>query len=171
MSSLEALSRRVRQSMARTHLHPLATSGAVPGGTAPRPWAGKDGLRIPRAADARRLDWELRFLQLLLEVYGLSAHQAQVVRVPAALEAVEHANGVKSPSRYALYRRMLAAGEPVPPILVEHRGDRWFIWDGNHRTHAARDAGVPFLVGIARRTAAGPAFRQAKSGATLREKP
>jgi len=34
VSSLEALSRRVRQCMARTHLHLLATSGAVPGGTA-----------------------------------------------------------------------------------------------------------------------------------------
>ncbi len=149
MSSLEALSRRVRQCMARTYLHPLAAP--APGARCPRPWVGRDGLRIPRAADVRRLPWELGFLQLLLEVYGLSVREVTVVQVPTALAEVEHANGVRSASRYALYRRMLASGEPVPPVLVERRGPRWFIWDGNHRTHAARDVGVPLLVGIARR--------------------
>lgn len=149
MSSLDALARRVRRAMANEYDISLADKTRAI--STPRPWLSRDGLRIPRAADVGRLEWELRFLELLLDAYGLSAAGVQVVRVPTALRQVEHANGVRSQARYGLYTRMLAAGEPVPPILVERRGGRWFIWDGNHRTHAAREVGVPFLVGLTRR--------------------
>lgn len=132
--------------MARTYEHPLVATSP-----APRPWVCRDGLRIPRAADGLRPEWELRFLELLLGAWSLRPGDVRVVRVPTALHAVEHANGVRSAARHALYKRMLASGEPVPPIAVERRGARWFIWDGNHRTFAARDVGVPFLVGLERR--------------------
>lgn len=149
MSSLEALARRVRRGMAQTFQVSLSTGRSV------RPWVGRDGLRIPRARDARREAWELGFLELLLGAYGVESTQVRVVQVPTALQRVEHANGVRSPARFGLYLRMLSAGEPVPPIFVERTGARWFIRDGNHRTHAAREAGVPFLVGLTPRRAQG----------------
>ena len=151
MPSLEAFSRRVRFAMARTFQFPITGSDVRSPSRAPRPWMGKDGLKIPRAADPLRLTWELRFLELLLETYRVSLQEVRVVRVRTSLSRVEHANGVRSQARFVLYRNMLAAGEPVPPLFVERRGERWFIRDGNHRTHAAREAGIPWLVGIARR--------------------
>jgi hypothetical protein len=111
------------------------------------PWS--DGqIRIPRAFSPDRIDYDRRFIRATLAHFAPGAPSGRVVAVPTDEARVIHANGIRNHDRYRLYLAMLRAGEPVPPIFVELRGSRYHILDGNHRTHAARDAGVTSLVGM-----------------------
>ena len=48
-------------------------------------------------------------------------------------------NPIKDYERLDLYRRMLRAGDTVPPLVVEYIGEYLFVQDGNHRRQAALD--------------------------------
>lgn len=125
----------------------IGSPGAVADSVVPEPWS--DGsIRIPRAADPARLSYDRRFIHDVLAYFAPNAPAVAVVSVPTDVDRVVHANGVRNHDRYELYRTMLSAGEPVPPIFVERLGDRYFVRDGNHRTHAARAAGISQLVGL-----------------------
>lgn len=106
-------------------------------------------IRIPRWSDPRRVEWERVFVALCEREFLKPGQRFEPVAVPTAEAAVVPKNGIVNYDRYFLYKAMLEAGEPVPPIVVERYGDLFYIPDGNHRTYAARAAGVKTLRGLA----------------------
>jgi len=127
-----------------THLHPVPIRPVAP---VPAPW--KEGnLHLPAAGDVARVAWDIQFIRDTIKHFNPGARLARIVVVSTEASRVVHGNGIRNYDRYEMYRSMLGAGEPVPPILVEPNGDQWRIPDGNHRTHAARSLGVPALLGL-----------------------
>ena len=143
-STTDTLLVEVHALMRRTFTRSIAPLEA---GEAPPPWT--DGhIAIPRACDPRRVVWDGRFLRATLDYFGRGLPGFEVVLVSTDETRVVHANGIRNHDRFELYRSMLAAGEPVPPIYVEPSAQGLLIRDGNHRTYAARAEGIPFLVGV-----------------------
>jgi hypothetical protein len=142
-STLESLLVRAHEQMR----HTFPTAGIIAGGQPAEPWTDSR-IRIPRATDRARRDYDLRFIAETVTCFAPHAEDFEVVVVPTNETQVVHANGIRNHDRYDLYRAMLSAGEPVPPIYVERLGARFYIRDGNHRTFAARAVGVPCLIGL-----------------------
>lgn len=120
-------------------------------GTCPSTRWSDGRIAIPRAGDPARVDWDRRFVEAVLAYFGTASSRYEAVVVPTSEAVVVHANGVRNYDRYDLYRAILGAGEPAPPIYVEPLGASFYIKDGNHRTYAARAVGVTHLVGICAR--------------------
>ena len=69
------------------------------------------------------------------------------MRIEVSVADLVMTNPVANRARHGMYSRILAAGEAVPPLVVEElAGGKLRVVDGNHRTQAARDVGVSRLV-------------------------
>ncbi len=107
-------------------------------------WRSREGITIPTADNPERRHWNDAFEQHLKEVFGSQRGQdLQPIKVP-----VEQLQGMNMPvnqDRLRLYRRMAAAGEQLPPIVVRRSGKGFNVIDGNHRLAAAQARGVTHL--------------------------
>lgn len=130
----------VHGEMARQHrvpIEPVADAGP--------PWTEGE-LVLPRAGDPARFEFDERIVDsMLLSVPYFETLAAVVVPVARAVAAGQ---GKVHDRRVDLYRLILRAGEPVPPILVERAGEQWRVLDGSNRVEAARLEGVANLVGL-----------------------
>src|SRR5712692_8955293 len=107
-------------------------------------WRTLEGINTPTADNPERRHWNDAFEQHLKEVFGSQRGQdLQPIKVP-----VEQLQGMNMPvnqDRLRLYRRMAAAGEQLPPIVVRRSGKGFNVIDGNHRLAAAQARGVTHL--------------------------
>lgn len=121
--------------------------------SARREWRAKDGLRVPSINDPARQPWDKAYHQKLVETFGNGdAKRLRPVKVPVT----EHLSGhfVQGPvgpggrDRRGFYKRMLAGGDKLPPIVVRRMGQGWHVVDGNARVHAALAHGLPELEAV-----------------------
>ena len=112
--------------------------GGFLAGTDKRDWT--DGtVTIPRGRTARRVAYDRRYLEEVRTRFGGPRIRLTPIRVDA--RKLELANAVVNRERYRMYRKMLQAGDAVPPLIVENVGGaKLRVIDGNHRTQAALDA-------------------------------
>lgn len=97
-------------------------------------WESADGLRIPKSSSPDRKRWNQAFMEKLKSVFDVAP---TTVKVPVA--ALIQRNPPVNRDRLDFYTNMLAAGDELPPIVVERHGpDQWYVVDGNHRMNAAK---------------------------------
>lgn len=101
----------------------------------------KDGIRIPAADHPARREWDKRYIEKVKSTWG---HLGQLRGKSVDIGQLDHfgSNRVVNQDRYNLYRRMLRAGDKIPPIVVRRNGLKYDIVDGNHRRQAALDHGA-----------------------------
>jgi 8-oxo-dGTP pyrophosphatase MutT (NUDIX family) len=102
-----------------------------------------DGVRFPTVRNPDRDKWNNSYQQELERQFGgrdviLREHQ-----VPVKI-AIPH-NRVVNHNRLDVYRRMLQAGDSVPPIVGRYESGKFRLLDGSHRLEAARQLGVKYL--------------------------
>jgi 8-oxo-dGTP pyrophosphatase MutT (NUDIX family) len=104
-------------------------------------WRSQDGLRIPVAGTPERRTWNKKFVQGIADAFAGGEH----TRLKPTMIDVEQpglgTNMAVNRPRLQLYRRMLGAGEKLPPVVVQRSGEGWRLLDGNHRLEAARALG------------------------------
>lgn len=117
---------------------------------APKVWRsagwGLDAVSIPSVDHPQRKDFDAKYHAAVAE--QMANGDSRAVRpLTVKVDELEGGNsrGIVNPDRYRLYRRMLRAGDKVPPVVVQRAGDRWRLLDGTHRHIAARDEGVTEL--------------------------
>jgi 8-oxo-dGTP diphosphatase len=113
-------------------------------------WRSKDGLRLPKLGTTGRKKWDKDFHSRLVEVFGNGDHRRlKPVTIPVTEQLSGHSVGLAigqgGRNRIPLYRRMLAGGDKLPPLVVRRNGLGWHVVDGNARAHAALKQGVPHL--------------------------
>ena len=116
-------------------------------------------IAIPKAdvLPEERADYNRRFEQAIRSSFTrLTGEEFMVPVEPPDVSKdklrsrVSNANEVKIPQRFEMYRRMLQAGEDLPPVVATRTigpdGEpRYYILDGNHRYFASQAEGVPFI--------------------------
>jgi 8-oxo-dGTP pyrophosphatase MutT (NUDIX family) len=117
---------------------------------APKHWRFKDGLRIPHFSDPSRKDWDRKYYQAVVDVFGNGdPKRLRKVKVPATEEVgghfVQGAVGPGGRNRHPTYRKMLAGGDRLPPAVVRRNGISWTVVDGNSRLKAAIEHGSKTL--------------------------
>lgn len=110
-------------------------------------WTDEE-VYIPRQHDPRRPDWNRRYLEAVKERYWWEGRN-KLVAIDVEIKKAALTNSVMNKWRYKMYRRMLKAGEPLPPlVVVRDPTGHLRIVDGNHRAQAAMDEGVKTLVAV-----------------------
>lgn len=105
-------------------------------------------IAIPKGESTDRHSWDANFRTAVERVFG---NKLTPVRVPVDPAITINNNPVKNTARYQMYRRMLQAGERLPPIIVKPHGknardeNMYFVVDGNHRWFAALAEGAQEL--------------------------
>ena len=92
-------------------------------------------VSIPKGNTTRRREYDKDYLARLVRSFGGPHFQL----TSACLDArtLFMTNQAVNRERYDMYKRMMRAGDSVPPIIVEARTLN--VLDGNHRTQAALD--------------------------------
>ena len=97
--------------------------------------------RGPRGRAARRAAYDKRYLAAVKERFGGPRFRLKLITVDA--RGLMMSNAVVNQERYGMYKRMLRAGDKVPPLVVEDisasGAPSLRVIDGNHRTQAALD--------------------------------
>lgn len=101
----------------------------------------KDGIRIPVHGSRERKDWNKRMVEKIKETWGYLGEMRGRTLDIGQLDTMGSGNPVRNHDRYKLYRRMLASGDKLPPIVVRRNGLKYDILDGSHRVKAAQDHG------------------------------
>lgn len=102
----------------------------------------KDGIRIPVAGHPSRREWDKRYIEKVKATWGhMGELRGRSVDI-GQLDTFGSGNPVVNQDRYNLYRRMLRAGDKLPPLVVRRNGLKFDIIDGSHRAQAALDHGV-----------------------------
>lgn len=102
----------------------------------------KDGIRIPVNGTPERRAWNRKYLQGVADAFaGGNLGGLRSIKVPLADPSLQGSNMAVNQDRLRLYRRMLSAGDRLPPVVVQRAGQGWKLLDGNHRLEAARALG------------------------------
>jgi hypothetical protein len=102
----------------------------------PRKGDWTDGeISIPKHGTARRRAYDRAHRVLVLRSF-----RGTLTPLEVDARELSRTNAVVNRERYALYKRMLRAGDTVPALVVERIGGYLYVVDGNHRTQAAIDA-------------------------------
>jgi len=108
----------------------------------------KDGVSIPASGGDERRSYDKKFVAGIKESFGhLGEMKARTIPI-ADIAHESSGNRVVNKHRYNLYRRMLAAGDRLPPIVVRRGGLKYNVIDGSHRIAAALDHGQSQLHAI-----------------------
>ncbi len=108
---------------------------------APQHWRSQDGLRIPVAGTPERRSWNQKFVEGIARTFAGGEHtRLKPVDIDVNQPGMA-TNMAVNKARLRLYRRMLSAGEKLPPVVVKRSGSGWRLLDGNHRLEAARALG------------------------------
>ena len=139
-------------------------------------WKCSDGLRIPKADNPLRVQWDADYVERLKDYFGGEGREFQPIQVPVA--KVAGGNAAHNAGRLKFYTRLFEAKEPVPPVLVSDIGTGYYnVLDGNHRMEAASRAGATHVPGLlvvdkpkkAKRTSTGPHVYTPTSARPLRK--
>lgn len=119
-----------------------------------RYFMSKDGIRIPVNGTPERREWNRKYMQGIAGAFaGGNLKGLRSVHVPVDEPSLSGGNMALNKDRLRLYRRMLAAGDRLPPVVVQPSGTGWRLLDGNHRLEAAKALGIKRLhaveVGVA----------------------
>lgn len=107
------------------------------------PYRG-NALRIPKYGTKSRKKWDADYLQAIAHLFaGGDVSRLRPVQVPT--DTVTGVNMPANKSRLALYKRMLAAKDRLPPVVVKKMGSGYHLLDGNHRQAAAQHAKLSLL--------------------------
>lgn len=114
---------------------------------AAKSWRSKDGISIPVANTPERKDWDQRYHQSLVQAFGRGDAKAlRPLTIDPNDPAISGTNMPVNKQRLNLYRRMAAAGDSLPPVIVRRNGSIGYsLVDGNHRQEAAKQAGLKTL--------------------------
>ena len=94
-----------------------------------------NGIKIPHSSSGKRLIWDEAYLAKCQEVFGAG----EVVDID--ISKVRGYNVPASKERVGLYKKMLGAGEVLPPVVVRYDSDGFNLIDGNHRQEACQQIG------------------------------
>ena len=105
---------------------------------------GTDVVTIPSAGHPQRDAYDRAFLEGVAHQYaGGDTTRLKPLKVPVAkLTPGNSGRGVANKDRFNLYRRMYAAGDQAPPLVVQRTKTGYQILDGTHRYEAAKAAGA-----------------------------
>lgn len=97
-------------------------------------------LRIPHNTNPKRLIWNEAYLAKVQEIFvkneeAFEIHDIDITKVPGY-------NTPINKERVKLYRRMLKAGEELPPVVVRYDEHGFSLLDGNHRQEACIQTGI-----------------------------
>lgn len=109
-------------------------------------WRTPDGLRIPHHSSTARPEWDLQHKRRVTNIFAAgNPAKIEEAKVPTTLAAdwKEDKNGR---DRRRLYGRMVAAGDRLPPIVIDHKGNvldgKSRLWVARHNGHNSIDAFV-----------------------------
>jgi DnaJ-class molecular chaperone len=108
----------------------------------------RNGVRFPSKQNPLRGKWDENYLKQLEDVFGGPGKELRSVKVPVKISTPY--NMVHRPERRDLYRKMLRAGETLPPVIVQRLAQpegAYRILDGSHRWDAASKEGVEYIDG------------------------
>lgn len=98
-------------------------------------------MSIPKGDGPERRAWDANYRRAIENVFG---DKLTLVMASTDPEKTVNRNPIRNRDRYEMYRRMIRAGERLPPIVVRQEGpNKYYVLDGNHRWSAAQAAGVP----------------------------
>ncbi len=97
---------------------------------------GAERVSIPGKDHPDRAKYDQAYLDSIRHHHGHGLTPTVV-----GTEELDHEPEVHSKTRFDLYRKMFRAGERLPPIVVQRKGKRYQVLDGNHKVHAARAEG------------------------------
>ncbi len=106
-------------------------------------WRAADGLSIPVKSNSKRLIWDEQYRELAIETFV--KNDENVLDCWVDVNKVKGYNNIVSPVRLKLYKRMLYAGEELPPVLLRYDQHGLNLVDGNHRQEAAMQSGKQFI--------------------------
>lgn len=111
--------------------------------SAPKLWTSDDWgtaqIYIPSKNHPERTQYDSNYLSAIKEHYG------SVTPVKVPLTGLSFRNDIKNKPRYDLYRKMVRAGDRLPPAVVRRTAAGYEVLDGNHKGQAARDEGAKTL--------------------------
>lgn len=121
---------------------------SLPGKVARQSWKSKDGISIPASGSPARTKYDERFKDALVEAFAYG-NPARVKEIKVPVNKLSNTNMPVNKDRLELYRRMAAAGERLPPVVVRPAGNGVYrLIDGNHRHTAAVEHGYKHLDAI-----------------------
>lgn len=134
-----------------THIHSMAKAEKA------QYFMSKDGIRIPVNGTPERREWNRKYMQGIAGAFaGGNLGRLRSIKVPVDEPTLSGSNMAVNKDRLRLYKRMLAAGDRLPPVVVQKSNQGWRLLDGNHRLEAARALGHKQLhaveVGVAEGT-------------------
>lgn len=98
-------------------------------------------IAIPKGDGPERQAWDANYRLAIQEIFPGPLTPVMASTDP---DKTINRNPIRNRERYAMYQRMIRAGERLPPIVVRQEGpNRYYVLDGNHRWFAAQAAGVP----------------------------
>lgn len=107
-------------------------------------WKSRDGLKIPKHGTEERAAWNDGFHGVVARVFaGGDASRLKPVKIPITPNM--GSNMPVNKDRLRLYSRMVADGDPLPPVVVRRNGQSYDLVDGNHRLAAAQAHGRTHL--------------------------
>lgn len=110
---------------------------------APKVWRSDDwgtaAMEIPSARHPDRTQYDANYLSAIKDHYG------SVTPVKVPIVGLTFRNDIKNRPRYDLYRKMVRAGDRLPPAVVRRTSSGFEVLDGNHKGQAARDEGAKHL--------------------------
>lgn len=102
----------------------------------------RDGIRIPVNGTPARREWNRKYMQGVADAFSQgNLGGLRSIQVPVDEPSLQGSNMAVNKDRLRLYRRMLAAGDRLPPVVVQKSNQGWRLLDGNHRLEAARALG------------------------------
>ncbi len=98
-----------------------------------------DGIKIPAKYHPARRAYDKAHVEKVSQAFGQNMDIKPRMVQMSDLATASSGNMVINKSRYNLYRRMLAAGDRLPPIVIRKNGMKYDIIDGSHRVSAVLD--------------------------------
>jgi minimal CRISPR polymerase domain/ParB-like nuclease domain len=106
-------------------------------------------VEIPGREHPNRGSYDQGYLNAIASHYTKGDVKAlKPLRVPVASLSGGNSAGAVNKDRLALYRKILAAGDEVPPVVVQRAGEGYRLLDGTHRAAAAQAQGVEDLPAV-----------------------
>ncbi len=99
----------------------------------------KDGIVIPAKYHPARRAYDKAHVERVSQAFGHNMDIKPRMVQMKDLATMSSGNMAVNKSRYNLYRRMLAAGDRLPPIVIRKNGIKYDIIDGSHRVQATLD--------------------------------
>lgn len=109
-------------------------------------WRAKDGLKIPTQNNPQRLIWDEKYRDLITQTFV--KNDENVLDCYVRIADVGGYNTANNKTRIELYKKMLASGEELPPVVLRYDEHGLSLLDGNHRQEAAKQIGTEYIKAV-----------------------